>query len=136
MAVSLIFVDTGAWYAYVDASDAYHLAAVQFINTLTEPLITSSYIFDETVTLIRMHLGHLIAVQFGERLRQEKLAKLVRITDTDEQKAWEIFERHQDKEFSFTDCTSFALMERLRIDTVFAFDRHFRQYGKLIVVPS
>jgi predicted nucleic acid-binding protein len=58
VAVSLIFVDTGAWYAYVDASDAHHLAAVRFINTLTGPLITSSYIFDETVTLIRMHLGH------------------------------------------------------------------------------
>lgn len=61
MAVSVIFVDTGAWYAYVDASDAHHLAAVQFIHTLTGPLITSSYIFDETVTLIRMHLGHHIA---------------------------------------------------------------------------
>lgn len=136
MAASVIFADTGAWYAYVDTSDAHHIAAVQFINTLTEPLVTSSYIFDETVTLIRMHLGHHIAVQFGARLRHEKIAKLLRITDSDEQKAWDIFERHQDKQFSFTDCTSFALMERLGIDTAFAFDRHFRQYGKFIVVPQ
>jgi predicted nucleic acid-binding protein len=106
------------------------------INTLTRPLVTSNYTFDEIITLIRMHLGHHIAVRFGERLRQEKIAQLVRLTEKDEQKAWEIFERHQDKEFSFTDCTSFALMERLQIDTAFAFDRHFRQYGKFVVVPS
>jgi len=40
------------------------------------------------------------------------------------------------KEFSFTDCTSFALMERMRITTAFAFDIHFRQYGRFTIVPE
>ena len=53
----------------------------------------------------------------------------------DESKAWEIFVRYEDKGFSFTDCTSFAIMERLKIDTVFVFDDHFIQYGKFIVIP-
>jgi len=39
-----------------------------------------------------------------------------------------------DKGFSFTDCTSFALMERLDINTVFAFDDHFFQYGKFVIL--
>jgi predicted nucleic acid-binding protein len=131
-----IFVDTGAWYAYVDKSDAHHPAATQFIHTLTTPLATSTYILDETVTLIKAHLGHRAAVLLGEKLRQEQIAKLLRITEQDEQRAWEIFVRYHDKGFSFTDCTSFALMERLQIDTAFAFDEHSRQYGKFVVVPS
>lgn len=130
-----LFTDTSAWYAYVDDSDAHHPLAAQFIRTLASPLVTSTYIFDETVTLIRSHLGYSAAVRFGEQLRGEQVAKLLRITEQDEQRAWEIFGRHQDKAFSFTDCTSFAMMERLQIDTAFAFDEHFRQYGKFVVVP-
>lgn len=135
MAVPFIFTDTGAWYAYVDSTDAHHSAAIEFVRTLTRPLATSTYILDEVVTLIQAHLGHSAAVRFGEKLRQEQIAKLLRITEQDEHRAWELFVRYQDKAFSFTDCTSFALMERLHIDTAFAFDDHFRQYGKALVVP-
>lgn len=34
-----------------------------------------------------------------------------------------------DKDFSFTDCTSFIVMELLRINEAFSFDKHFDQYG-------
>ena len=43
-------------------------------------------------------------------------------------KAERIFLRHADKDFSFTDCTSFALIEAKRLDAVLSFDRHFSQY--------
>lgn len=131
-----IFTDTGAWYAYLDKDDAHHDAAVQFINTLTVPLATSTYIFDEVVTLTKAHLGQQAAVRWGELLRREQIAKLLRIEEADEQRAWEIFVRYSDKGFSFTDCTSFALMERLNMTTAFVFDEHFRQYGQFVVVPS
>jgi predicted nucleic acid-binding protein len=45
-----------------------------------------------------------------------------------------MFRQYEDKGFSFTDCTSFALMERLDINTVFAFDDHFVQYGTFVIV--
>jgi len=38
-------------------------------------------------------------------------------------KAWEIFEKYSDKDFSFTDCSSFAIMEMLKINNVFSFDK-------------
>ena len=53
----------------------------------------------------------------------------------DEKKAWEIFVKYRDKTFSFTDCSSFALMERIGITEVFAFDEHFTQYGSFVVLP-
>ncbi|MDT7605420.1 MAG: uncharacterized protein QOF61_3417 [Acidobacteriota bacterium] len=49
--------------------------------------------------------------------------------------AWEIFRDYADKDWSFTDCASKALIERLGIKTAFAFDRHFRQFGSVTVVP-
>ncbi|MBI4822940.1 MAG: hypothetical protein HY805_01755 [Nitrospirae bacterium] len=58
----------------------------------------------------------------------------VAITDRNDQYAkeagqWKLLEKYSDKDFSFTDCTSFALMERLKIKTAFTFDAHFTQYG-------
>jgi predicted nucleic acid-binding protein len=47
----------------------------------------------------------------------------------DETQALAILRRYVDKTFSYTDATSFAVMERLGLRRAFAFDRHFAQYG-------
>jgi hypothetical protein len=121
-----VFVDTGAWYALVDKKDPDHGKAADFLRTNTLPLITTNFVFGETVTLMRMRLGWNIAGDFGKKLRGSGLVSLVSLKDDDEERAWEIFLKYKDKNFSYTDCTSFALMERLRIDTAFSFDSHFK----------
>jgi len=42
--VSYIFVDTSAWYALPDISDANHHAAVKFKDSLAHPSMTSNYV--------------------------------------------------------------------------------------------
>jgi predicted nucleic acid-binding protein len=42
--------------------------------------------------------------------------------------AWHIAQAFPDQPFSFVDCTSFAIMERLGILDAFAFDTHFLVY--------
>jgi len=39
------------------------------------------------------------------------------------------FRKHGDKQWSFTDCVSFAVMRELRIRDAFTTDHHFRQAG-------
>ena len=130
-----IFVDTGAWYALLDKSDANHHAAVKLKDSLIHPLVTSNYIVDEVITISRNRLGYEVAVEIGQKLWDESIANLIRVIPQDEKKAWEIFVTYHDKTFSFTDCTSFALMERIGITEAFAFDEHFTQYGRFIVLP-
>lgn len=136
MASGPVFIDTSAWYAYIDKSDADHAAAVNLVKDLNRPLITSNYIFDEILTLVKVRIGSHIAINLGRKLWNQEVATLVRVTEEDELRAWEIFVEYEDKGFSFTDCTSFAIMERLEIDTAFTFDDHFIQYGKFIVIPT
>ncbi|WP_216819169.1 type II toxin-antitoxin system VapC family toxin [Thiohalocapsa sp. ML1] len=57
------------------------------------------------------------------------------MTREDVEQAWKSFRRFSDKGWSFTDCTSRVIMERLGITTAFAFDEHFRQFGIGVVVP-
>jgi predicted nucleic acid-binding protein len=133
--VAYTFVDTSAWYALLDTSDANHHAAVKFKDSLAHPLVTSNYVVDEVITLVRNRLGYMVAVEIGQKLWDESIANLIRVMPRDERKAWGVFVQYRDKNFSFTDCTSFALMERIGLTEVFAFDEHFKQYGSFIVLP-
>jgi len=133
--VNGIFVDTGAWYALVDTDDANHGAAAAFLASNTTPLITTNAVFSETVTLIRYRIGHEAARIFGQKLKESAFVRMISVTPADEERAWEIFTKYRDQEFSFVDCTSFAVMQRMKMTGAFAFDRHFKVM-KFTVVPS
>ena len=130
-----IFVDTGAWYALVDSDDADHTTAAAFLAANTIPLITTNFVLSETVTLIRYRIGHEAARSFGQKLKESSFVRVVSGYATDEERAWEIFSKYRDQDFSFVDCTSFAVMERMKLSAAFAFDRHF-SVMKFAVVPG
>ncbi|MBI5195795.1 MAG: PIN domain-containing protein [Nitrospirae bacterium] len=130
-----LFVDTGAWYALVDKNDPDHKNAEHFLRNNKIPLLTTNFVFDEAITLLRSRLGWNIAKEFGQRLKDSQFISLITVKDDDEENAWEIFLKYKDTDFSYTDCTSFAMMERLNIDTAFSFDSHF-QTMKFQVMPS
>ena len=43
--------------------------------------------------------------------------------------AADLFRRHANKAWSFTDCVSFVVMRELRIRDAFTTDHHFKQAG-------
>jgi len=130
-----IFIDTSAWFAIKDVGDAGYASAMNFMSQRPH-LVTTNFIIDETITLVRAHLGHRDAVDIGERLWRGEMATIIWITREDEQAAWELFRRYDDKDFSFTDCTSFVVMRRLGITQAFTFDDHFGQTGEFVCVPA
>lgn len=124
-----VFVDTGAWYALTDRRDPDHEPVVAAIREHRSRLLTSNFVLDETLTLVRYRLGWKISHRLGEQLRTGALASLERISPRDEAAAWSIFSTYSDKSFSFTDCTSFALCERLELPACLAIDNDFRSFG-------
>jgi len=124
-----VFVDTSAWYALIDAKDPYHSSVLENLQCNQHNLLTSNYIVDETITLLRYRVGWKYAQQFGEQIFSGQLAQHVYLTESDERLAWDIFERYRDKMFSFTDCTSFALMKRLQLSTAITLDSDFKIFG-------
>lgn len=130
-----VFVDTGAWFALVVPSDPNHARAVGWLTANPRPLLTTDYIVDETLTLLRARGERTRALEIGDEFFNGNLAAVYRLADDDVQKAWEVFRDFDDKDWSFTDCTSKVVIEQMRIKTAFAFDRHFKQFGNVIVVP-
>jgi predicted nucleic acid-binding protein len=131
----MIFVDTGAWFACVVPWDANHGAAVAWIGENRETLVTTDYILDETLTLLRVRHELERALAFGQQLFGGQLGELYLVQEADLHEAWRVFRDFADKQWSFTDCTSKVAMEKLGLKTAFAFDQHFRQFGTVQVVP-
>jgi len=129
------FVDSSARFAIKDAKDQFHAAAMDFLADFRGDFVTSNFVIDETITLVLIRLGYQAALEIGEQLWKGELAHIVRITEDDERAAWALFKRYRDKQFSFTDCTSFVVMERLGLLQAFAFDDNFSQTGQFLRVP-
>ena len=132
----MTFVDTGAWVALFVEADAQHRAARAWIGSNRDRLITSDYIVDEVLTLISARFRRQTAIRAGHVLFGQGLAGLTQLADEDKERAWGIFRSHDDKGWSFTDCTSLALMQRLGVSSAFAFDRHFSQMRGIRRVPN
>jgi uncharacterized protein len=127
-----VFVDTGYLLALEIANDQHHQAAVQhwqWIVTTLPPLVTTSYVFDEVVTFFNSRGHHAKAVQIGNDLLRSASLQLIHVDERLFYEGWTYLQQHQDKDYSFTDCISFVVMQRLSISTAFAFDRHFAQVG-------
>jgi uncharacterized protein len=131
----MLFVDTGAWYASLVPTDPDHARAVKWLAANHAPLITTDYVIDETLTLLRVRGERKRALLLGARFFHHDLAQIYKITSADLTIAWKTFEKFDDKNWSFTDCTSKVVMEQLGITVAFAFDHHFHQFGTIQVVP-
>jgi predicted nucleic acid-binding protein len=133
-----VFVDTSAFVALRNSAEAEHepaRAALSGLLTEGAALFTSNYVFAETYTALLVRVGRGEAIEWGRRFRASGAIELVRLDEDVEGDAWEILERHGDKEWSYVDATSFALIERDGGGEAFAFDAHFVQRG-LRVHPS
>ncbi len=130
-----IFVDTSAWYAFADPSDSNHQSALLYRNQIARKykLVISNYILDELYTLLLIHINYQRAIQIKqllETLKDNNILEIVWIDQMLAELAWEVFERfNQDKKWSFTDCTSYVVMQQLNIEDVFSYDHHFTQMG-------
>lgn len=139
-----LFVDTGAFYATADRSDRHHgaAAATFTVHAPLGGLVTTDHVVVETWYLLRARLGRDAAMRFWDAMHRG-VVTVLGVGADDFVRARTIAHEWSDQALSIVDCTSFAVMERSRIEQAFAFDRHFRiyRYGRgrrraFTVVPA
>ena len=117
--------------------DRDYRAATEFLVVASpSDLVTTDYILDEYLTLLKARGEGRRTFDLGRKILEERVCQLVWVEKLDVYKAWTYFENFRGKEWSFTDCVSRVVIERLGIAEAFAFDEHFRQFGNVVVVPS
>jgi uncharacterized protein len=130
-----VLVDTSAWFAAVVPWDANHVPAARWFGNNRRPLVTTDYIVDETLTLLRARGESQRAITLGTRLFGGQVAAMHYLTPEQIRAAWLVFQQFRDKEWSFTDCTSKVVCEQLGCGWAIAFDEHFRQFGTVRIEP-
>ena len=136
----LVFVDTSALKANYDASDDYHGEAMALMRKIAaretdvSSFITTDYVLDEAVTLTRFAHSHKKAVELADATLASKFMRVIYSDESLFSDGLNIFKQHSDKEWSLTDCVSFATMRKYGVRTAFTFDAHFKQFG-LATIP-
>jgi predicted nucleic acid-binding protein len=132
MAAPEVLMDTSGFLALWDAADEHHERAIRLQSELSRrkrEFLTTDYIIDETTTLLLVRHSHAAAVDFLKTTLESKSLRLEWIDSERFHAAAELFRRYDDKEWSFTDSVSFAVMHELKIQDSFTTDHHFRQAG-------
>lgn len=127
-----VFLDTGYIIALEAVDDQNHQLAREHWSSFTTDLpkvVTTSFVFGETVTFFNHRRRHAKAEEIGRRLLKSPSIDLVHVDEGLLSDAWSYFVKHSDKTYSLTDCISFVLMNRLSIRQALAFDQHFTQAG-------
>ena len=133
-----IFVDSSAYYAVSDLDDANHERAAALLHQLVaarRSTFTTNYVIAESHALHLSRLGYQAALRWLTGIVDDRATVIVRVSLRDEHRARDIIRAYDDKTFSLSDATSFAVMERLRISQAFSFDADFRQFG-FVTLPE
>jgi len=130
----MIFVDTGVWFSRFVPKDPNHERVTLWFKNNDEPLLTSDYCVDETLTLLATRQRYKLTIEAGRELFDETIARLHFLTNQQIARAWILFQQRASSGWSFTDCTSKVAIDDLGVKAAAALDQHFHQFG-IAVLP-
>jgi predicted nucleic acid-binding protein len=130
------FVDTSFWVAYRFRRDDHHGEAVALWTDRSQPLVTTSLVVGETWTFLRRRVGHAEAVGFLDNIEASPRVTVIHVAEAIEDAAFAWLRRHDERDYSFVDATSFEVMRRERISEAFAFDGDFAAAGFIELRPA
>jgi predicted nucleic acid-binding protein len=130
--VKAAFVDTAGWMMLADGADPEHEAARRWRDLWLEDggaFVTTDYVVDETLTLLRMRLDIGAAEKWWNAMGESRRVRWEPVDAERAERARAWFFRWKDHDFSFTDCTSFVVMRELRLRQALTSGGHFQIAG-------
>jgi predicted nucleic acid-binding protein len=125
-------VDTTAWLALANKSDALHREAANLHQDLLASgtqYITTDYVLTEVANgLARPPYRHGV-IRFLDAIFSSKRVTIVYVDRDRFKRGWQLYTKRPDKDWGLTDCISFTLMDDERIREAFTVDHHFQQAG-------
>ena len=139
MALEAVFADTSFFFALAAKRDHAHGAATATYSRLLRAgrrFVTTDYVLDETLTLVKLRTEASVALALLERIEQSEVIRVEFIDATRFQSAKALFRKHADHGYSFTDCTSFTVMRELKLTAALTTDVHFVEAGFKALLKS
>ncbi len=132
----MIFVDTSFFVAMLVVKDPRHQEAIELVEEHgAAGWLTTNHVVGEAWTYLRRRAGHGAAVAFLHAVDSSPRVHVGHVSAKAESEAASWLRRHDEREYSFVDATSFATMRRERITSALAFDGDFAAAGYVELRP-
>ena len=124
-----VFADTAYFLALLNPADQWHLQARALSARPGTLLVTTEFVLTEVGDAMSQPENRARFTRLLALLRSQPDAEIVPASTTLFQRSCELHGARPDKEWSLTDCTSFALMKDRGIAAALTCDHHFAQAG-------
>jgi uncharacterized protein len=126
--VNPVFADTSFFVALIDDDDSFHVAARKFLLNNRYPIITSSAVILELGAFFSqssLRWGFIASVASIDKAK----VQVIHVDPDLQRLGINLFEARPDKDWSLTDCISFAVMEQCGCHDAATSDKHFEEAG-------
>lgn len=123
-----LFADTFYFLALLNAGDQAHRRALQF-EAEAAPLVTTAWVLTEVGDALSAPENRAVFLQLLDTLQASPDVRLLPPSEALFTRGIELYRQRPDKEWSLTDCISFAVMATEELTEALTGDHHFEQAG-------
>ncbi len=124
-----VFADTAFYVALLSRRDEHHKKTLEFAGSFTGVLITTEYILIETGNRLARYGDRAPFVALVRQLQGTPGVRIVPAGVDRFEAGLILYANRGDKQWSLTDCISFAVMRQERLTEAATTDHHFQQAG-------
>ena len=120
------------WACLLDRREAKHEETARLTaewGQMRRSLVTTDYVVDETATLLTARRAGGVLGEFFELIEHSVALTLTPVGPGRFREACGYLLKHRDQGYSFTDVTSFIVMNELGMSDALTEDRHFEKAG-------
>ena len=123
------FADSFFFIALLSEKDHAHRQAVQILDRLTCPLMTTEWALTEVADALSKPGARSRCKAFFDFLKSHPLVEIIQAGHSHFDQGLELYASRLDKDWSLTDCIAFVVMREQGLTEALTGDRHFEQAG-------
>lgn len=124
-----VFMDTFAFIAWLNPRDHAYETVGAYLADFSGRIVTTEWVLVELVDAFSAPVNRELAVNSVRGFRVNPLFDIVPYDSAVYGRGFDLFAARPDKEWSLTDCISFAVMTDRKLTDALTADRHFTQAG-------
>jgi len=124
-----VFMDTFGLIAWINARDAVHQRVKSYLDSYSGNIVTTEWVLLEFADALSPSSTRAFAIEAIKRIRRLPMFVVVGFDPVVYQAGFDLYEARSDKDWSLTDCISFAVMTQRGLSEVLTADHHFEQAG-------
>ena len=124
-----VFMDTYGLIAWINTRDAAHQRVKTYLESFSGNIVTTEWVLLEFADAFSLSKSKLIAVEAIKRIHRLPMFLVIGFEPTIHQSGFDLYENRSDKDWSLTDCVSFAVMTLRGLSEALTADHHFEQAG-------